>query len=65
MKMSKNKPVKSFEIVFQGIWYFVEIFTSKKVEVYTEHEKDVDEEKIKFLITYLKVEGFFDDVVDK
>lgn len=65
MKMSKNKPLKSFEIVYQGTWYFVEIFSTAKVEVYTENKEDIDEEQIKYLIKYLKVEGFFDDLTDK
>lgn len=65
MKMSKNKPLKSFEITYQGIWYFVEIYTITKVEVYTENREDIDEDQIKYLIKYLKVEGFFDDLADK
>lgn len=65
MKMSKNKPLKSFEIVYQGTWYFVEIFSLEKVEVYTENKKDIDEEQIKYLVKYLKYEGFFDGLADK
>lgn len=62
--MSK-KPIKSFEIVYQGTWYFVEIFNKSKIEVYTENKKEINEEQIKFLINYLRVEGFFDDLADK
>ena len=65
MKMSKNKPARSFEIVFLGTWYFVEIFSHKKIEVYTEKSEDTDEDKINQLINYLKLEGFFDDLIDK
>jgi hypothetical protein len=57
--MSKNKPVKAFEIIYLGKWYYVEIYTSTKVEVYTEHE-NLKEHEIKHLIGYLKVEGFLD-----
>ena len=57
--MSKNKPVKAFEINYVGKWYYVEIFTPTKVEVYTEHE-NLKEDEIKHLIGYLKVEGFLD-----
>ena len=64
MKMSKNKPIKSFEITYLGVWYFVEIFSPTKIEIYTESLDKIDEENIKYLISYLKTEGFFDDLTD-
>jgi hypothetical protein len=57
--MSKNKPIKAFEIHYLGRWYYIEIYTSTKVEVYTEHE-NLKEEEIKHLVSYLKVEGFLE-----
>lgn len=65
MKMSKNKPIKSFEIVYLGMWYFVEIYSESRVEIFTENKKDIDEEKIQYLVKYLKVEGFLDGLADK
>jgi len=60
--MSKNKstPLRAFEIIFFGKWYYVEIFSQTKIEVYTETEEDLDEEEIKILVKYLKIEGFLD-----
>ena len=62
MSKNKNKPVKSFEIVFLGKWYFVEAYTQSKVEIYTETSKDIVEEEIKNLVNYLKLEGFLDEI---
>lgn len=58
--MSKNKPIKSFEIVYLGVWYFVEIFTTTRIEIYTENQESIDETLIKYLVKYLKTEGFLD-----
>lgn len=63
--MSKNKPLKTIEITYQNIWYFVEIFSKSRIEVYTENKESINEDQIKYLIRYLKVEGFFDDLADK
>jgi hypothetical protein len=60
--MSKNKstPLKAFEIVFFSKWYYVEIYNEKKIEIFTESEEDLEEEEIKTLVKYLKIEGFLD-----
>ena len=58
MAKHKNKPLKAFEIVFFGRWYYVEIYSQTKIEVYTETEEDLKEEEIKVLVKYLKTEGF-------
>jgi len=65
MKMSKNKPIKSFEIVYLGVWYFVEIFNFHKIEIYTENKEDIEENYITSLINYIKEEGFLDSIIDK
>lgn len=57
-KQNNEKPIKAFEIVFMGVWYYIEIMSEKKVEVYTETPKDTDSEKIENLIHYIKCEGF-------
>ena len=58
MAKYKNKPLKAFEIIFFGRWYYVEIYSQTKIEVYTETEEDLKEEEIKVLVKYLKTEGF-------
>ena len=62
MSKHKNKPVKSFEIIFLGKWYFVEIYLQSKVEIYTETSKDIIAEEIQNLVNYLKLEGFLDNL---
>lgn len=59
MSKNKNKPVKSFEITVLGEWYFVEIYSSTNIEVYTENS-EIQEENIQNLIKYLKTEGFLE-----
>lgn len=59
MSKNKNKPIKSFEIVVLGEWYFVEIYSSTNIEVYTENS-DIQQENIQKLIKYLKTEGFLE-----
>lgn len=58
MPKNNKKPIKAFEIIFLGLWYYVEIMSEKKVDVYTEVPEDADEEKIENLVHYLKNEGF-------
>lgn len=60
--MSKNKPIKSFDIMYLGTWYFIEIYSQNKIEVFLENKKNLDENKITFLLRYLKSEGFFEDI---
>lgn len=61
MAKHTNKPLKAFEIIFFGKWYYVEIYSQTKIEVYTESEEDLNEEEIKILVKYLKTEGFLSE----
>lgn len=65
MSNSKSKPLKSFEIVYFKKWYFVEIFSETKIEIYTENEQDIDETQIRYLVKYLKEEGFIESAINK
>lgn len=65
MKMFKNKPVKSFEIVYLGTWYYVEIFTENKIEIFTENKKTIDGKIISYLVHYISAEGFLDGIINK
>lgn len=58
MSKHNEKPIKSFEITYLGDWYYVEIMSEKKVEVYTETPDNVVESKIENLVNYLRSEGF-------
>lgn len=62
---NSKKPIKSFEITFFKKWYFVEVFSETKIEIYTENEKNIDEDQIKHLVKYLKLEGFIESPSDK
>lgn len=60
MSKNKSKPLKAFEIIFFSKWYYVEIYSEKKIEIFTESEEDLKEEEIKLLVKYIKTEGFLD-----
>ena len=62
---NSKKPIKSFEITFFNKWYFVEVFSETKIEIYTENEKNVNEDQIRHLVKYLKLEGFIETGPDK
>lgn len=62
---NSKKPIKSFEITYLNKWYFVEIFSISKIEIYTENEADIDEFQIKYLVKYLKEEGFIESCLNK
>lgn len=58
MSNQHNKPLKAFEMTFLGEWYYIEIVTDKKIEVYTESPEKADSERIDNLVRYLRAEGF-------